>query len=143
MQHVVSLIMGDTKTHPLSLQDRDRLMGMLQALDTFSNLDKDMPLQMIRTMLCICIDEGIGPHELGRRMGVAGAVTSRHVSDLGEYNRYKAEGYNLIEQRMDVQDRRFRKAYLTPDGVTFRRTLLRALSCGCSPPSQDAHHGPY
>src|SRR5258707_915128 len=106
--------MAATTVHELRLEDKDRLKGLLQALDSFSKLDRDMPLQMIRTMLLVCINEGQGPNEVGRQLGVANAVSSRHLSDLGEVDRYHADGYNLVEQRSDVLDKRTRKSYLTP-----------------------------
>lgn len=116
-----------TEAHSLSLADKDKLLGMLNALEHFNRLDKDMPLQMIRTMLLLCVEDGVGPHKVAEELGVAGAVASRHISDLGEMNRYKHAGHNLVEQRVDVLDRRYRKAWLTAKGLAFRSSLLRAL----------------
>src|SRR5712664_182373 len=118
--------MAATTVHELRLEDKVKLQGILHVLDLFSNLDRDMPLQMIRTMLLVCIKEGQGPNEVSRELGVANAVSSRHLSDLGEIDRYHNDGYNLVEQRVDVTDRRYRRSYLTAKGVTFRNELLRA-----------------
>ena len=67
-----------------------------------------------------------GPDELARKMGVAPAVASRHISDLGDMDRYKRPGHGLVEQRMDIMDRRNRPVRLTPKGVAFLHRLLRA-----------------
>ena len=58
---------------------------------------------------------------------MSNTVMSRHISDLGEMNRYKQSGYQLVGQKTDVMDRRYRKAHLTPKGVAFRNRLLRTL----------------
>jgi hypothetical protein len=76
--------------------DTTKLRGMLKALNALADLDANMPLQMVRALLLVCAEEGIGPNEAARRLGVAGAVTSRHLTDLGEVNRDKEEGYGLI-----------------------------------------------
>jgi DNA-binding MarR family transcriptional regulator len=121
-----------------SLEDRDKLKGLLSALDLFTHVrpdlgSHDIPVQMIRTFLTIAIEEGLGPNEISRRMDVASAVGSRHVVDLGEFNRCKDDkgqrlpGYNLIEQKHDVTDRRTRKEYLTASGRGLRTRLLNAL----------------
>jgi|GraSoi_2013_40cm_1033754.scaffolds.fasta_scaffold29948_3 DNA-binding MarR family transcriptional regulator len=52
---------------------------------------------------------------------------SRHITDLGEQNRYRTSGYELVEQKIDPNDRRYRRAYLTAKGVTFRNKLVRHL----------------
>jgi hypothetical protein len=39
---------------------------------------------MVRAVLLVMIEEGCGPNEIARKMGVVRAITSRHVSDLGD-----------------------------------------------------------
>jgi DNA-binding MarR family transcriptional regulator len=115
------------KKHEWTLEEKAKLQGLLHCLDAFSKLDRDMPLQMIRTLVYVSIDEGQGPNAIGSALGVAPAVSSRHVADLGPTNRYHEDGYNLVEQHSDVLDRRTRRAYLAPAGVTLCKELLRAL----------------
>ena len=112
--------------YELQAEDKAKLERLLHAIDEFVALDRDMPLQMLRAMLFVCIKEGVGPNELARRAGVSSTVMSRHLSDLGERNRYKEVGHELIEQRIG-EDRRYRVPYLTPKGIAFRNLLLRAM----------------
>jgi DNA-binding MarR family transcriptional regulator len=116
------------RQNELSSEEIGRLERLLAAIDLFAaEIDKDMPMQMLRALLMVCIEEGKGPNELARKAGLESGVMSRHLSDLGERNRYKQSGYEMVEQKADVMDRRYRQTFLTPKGVGFRNRLLRLL----------------
>ena len=70
----------------------------------------------------------------GRRHAIVGhhsnallIVAQGNARAFSTSNRCKSAGHGLIEQRMDVMDRRYRRAFLTPEGHAFRARLLRAL----------------
>ncbi len=111
----------------LASEDASKLQRLLAAVDLIADIDKDMPMQMVRALILVCLEEGLGPNELARKAGVSSAVMSRHISDLGEVNRYKQEGLHLVTQKTDIMDRRYRKVFLSPKGIAFRNRLLRAL----------------
>jgi DNA-binding MarR family transcriptional regulator len=116
------------QSHELSSDDATKLERLLNAIDLFADqVDKDMPMQMIRAFLFAAIHEGDGPNELARKADVSSTVMSRHISDLGDINRYKLGGHELVYQKTDPMDRRSRKVHLTPKGVAFRNKLVRAL----------------
>jgi DNA-binding MarR family transcriptional regulator len=113
--------------YELQAEDKAKLERLLHAVDEFAKIDKDMPLQMLRALLFVCIKEGVGPNELARQAGVSSTVMSRHLNDLGERNRYKEDGHDLVEQHISLEDRRFRTPHLTPKGIAFRNLLLRTM----------------
>jgi DNA-binding MarR family transcriptional regulator len=110
----------------LSLSDEERrhIESMVQVVDVFAELDKDMPLQMVRAFLLVVLHEGKGPNELARKAGLESGVMSRHLSDLGEINRYKQPGHMVVDQRTDIMDRRYRKMFLTRKGAGVLHRLL-------------------
>jgi DNA-binding MarR family transcriptional regulator len=111
----------------LTAKERLKLNELLQAVEIISEVDKDMPMMMVKALLLLMIEEGRGPNEIAGQMGVVPAVASRHISDLGEQNRRREAGHKLVEQKMDVNDRRYRRAWLTPKGYGVRARILRAL----------------
>jgi DNA-binding MarR family transcriptional regulator len=112
----------------LTAKEKLKLNELLQAIEVFAGIDKDMPMMMIKALLLLMIEDGRGPNEIAGQMGVVPGVASRHISDLGETNRKREEGHKVIEQRFDPNDKRYRRAYLTPRGVGKRAQILRALN---------------
>jgi DNA-binding MarR family transcriptional regulator len=112
---------------PLKQEDARALKALLDALGTFLKLDPNMPVQQIRAFLLVAMEEGLGTMELSERAGIDNTVMTRHIAGLADLNRYKTEGHNLVYQKTDVLDKRTRKAYLTPDGVTKRHEIVRAM----------------
>lgn len=104
-----------------------KLGELVKAIDVFASIDKDMPMMMLRTLLLLMQEDGRGPNEIAKKLGVAPGVTSRHISDLGDHARV-GKGHGLLEQKMDPGgDRRYRVAYLTHTGKGKRAEVLRAL----------------
>lgn len=113
----------------LSIDDRRKLQTLLDALNLFGEKDRDMPLQMIRTLLLVALNPGMNGRALAKQAGddTTHTVMSRHLKDWGEINRYRTEGYNLIELHMDKYDHRFKRPEFTHRGRTFVTTLLAVL----------------
>jgi hypothetical protein len=113
----------------LQAEDRAKLRGLLRATALFAELDKNMPLQMLRTFLLVATEEGPGTVEYSKKVDVANKVMARHLSELGEFSRFMEYdmGHELVHQKADPADRRNRKAYLTSKGHEFGHRLLGAL----------------
>lgn len=117
----------------LTPEDLDKLKGLADVIDAFAEKDKNMPLQMIRTYLLVAIEEGKhGTLSIAQSLDLADTVAARHVADLGEMDRSKEEGtgHDLVMQKINPRDRRYRKAWLTPKGRAFRAKLIRDLRKG-------------
>jgi DNA-binding MarR family transcriptional regulator len=117
----------------LAAKDTLKLGELLSAIEIISELDKDMPMAMVKSMLLLMVEDGRGPNEIAREMGTVPAVASRHISDLGEMRRRnpvgaREEGHQIVEQRIDPIDRRHRRAWLTPKGREVRARILQALN---------------
>lgn len=115
------------RTETLTDQERARLERLLSAIDVFADLDKDMPLQMLRMFLLVCLHEGEGATALAKRAEVADTVASRHLTDMGPLNRYKEEGYKIVDVSVNPLNRRERPATLTIRGRSFAQKLARVV----------------
>jgi DNA-binding MarR family transcriptional regulator len=111
----------------VSDQDKGQLKALLTALEPFRELKSTMPLQYVATFLLVATDEGKSVTEYANKAGLTQSVMTRHLLDMGEFNRYREEGFNLIEQVIDPMDRRSHLARLTVKGRGLVARLGRAL----------------
>jgi DNA-binding MarR family transcriptional regulator len=114
---------------PLSydMSDRrhlDKVSGLFQA---FRALDPTMPLQLAYTFILCCIYEGESIGDIARRAGFALSTTSRHILDLGEFDRKKSQGYKLVETRVDPMELRKKSIHLTPKGRALLNQLINTM----------------
>jgi DNA-binding MarR family transcriptional regulator len=108
-------------------EERARMRDFLSGLDLFVALSGRIPSQLIRAFCLVAMHEGESVRELKDKAGVSQSVMTRHLSDLGDRNRHKKEGFELVEQKVDLMDRRIHRAYLTPKGKALAARLFRAL----------------
>lgn len=100
--------------------------ALLSTTDPWFELRNDMPAQYIRTFLMVAAEEGLGVGDYARKAGVAKSVMSRHVLDLGDFNRKREPGFELLEQHVDIMERRRHAIYLTPKGRALLERMKRA-----------------
>ena len=79
------------------------------------------------TFMLVAAKEGRTVGELAVAAGVPLARMSRQLSDLSDVNRYGAPGLGLIEQRVEIHDRRYTRSRLTDKGRAFVRQIASAL----------------
>lgn len=97
----------------------------LKVLETFKNLDAEMPLQQARCLLLIAkAKDGCSLTELANKAGIGLATASRYVAALGKINRKKEQGLQLIEAFEDPMERRKKIIRLTPKGKAALKRLL-------------------
>lgn len=109
------------------LSDRkhlDKVTGLFQA---FRQLDPTMPLQLAYTFLLCAIYEGESVGDIAKRAGFAMSTTSRHILDLGEYDRKKEPGYDLVETRVDPMELRRKTIHLTPKGKNLLNQIISTM----------------
>lgn len=123
--------MAKNNHHPPSvsydMSDRrhlDKASGLFQA---FRALDPTMPLQLAYTFILCAIYEGESIGDIARRAGFALSTTSRHVLDLGEFDRKKGPGYKLVETRIDPMELRKKSIHLTPKGRALLNQIINTM----------------
>jgi DNA-binding MarR family transcriptional regulator len=112
----------------LNKDEKQKIEMVLATLDPFHELRGTMPLQYVRAFLLVAREEGLGVGEYAVRAGVSQSVMTRHLSDLGDSNRYHKPGFGLVATRPDPLNRRKHQAMLTGRGKALAHRLIRALS---------------
>lgn len=111
----------------LTAKEKLRLDELLAALKLFSDLEPNMPVNMMRVLVYAARYEGTGSLEIGKKLGMESGPASRFLGDWGKFDRYHKPSHGYIEGRSIDEDRRAKKQYLTFDGQGFLLKLLRAL----------------
>lgn len=119
-----------SKLNPDEVRTLRRLLQSIELfLDTQSDARRDMPIQALRLYLMTALNEAeeapAGVVEMAAKAGLPLSVASRHMIDLGEVNRYKEAGFDLVEQRINLHNRRERPAHLTTKGRSMVSKLAR------------------
>jgi DNA-binding MarR family transcriptional regulator len=97
----------------------------IKILSGIQRIDPDMPIQQALCLLFIAkAKEGMSLTELSKKVGIGLTTASRYVSALGQVNRHKEEGYNLIESKEDPMERRKKIIRLTIKGEITLRNIL-------------------
>jgi DNA-binding MarR family transcriptional regulator len=86
-----------------------------------------MPISIVSTFLLVAMKEDRTVTELAATAGVTMGTMSRQLADLSSTNRHGAPGLGLIEQRIQLYDRRCTKNRLTPKGHAFARQIADAM----------------
>jgi DNA-binding MarR family transcriptional regulator len=102
----------------------DKVLGLFQA---FRTLDATMPLQLAYTFILCTTYEGESVGDIARRAGFAVSTTSRHILDLGEFNRKKEPGYGLVETKIDPLELRRKSVHLTPKGKNLLNQIISTM----------------
>ena len=110
-----------TKDVQASLKTLDILINDLRELDS------EMQIQQIATLLAIAQDEGIALSEIAERTQQGMSSASRNVAALSTMHRKGKKGHGLVVNKEDPLERRRKQHFLTPKGVTFLRRLVDRL----------------
>jgi DNA-binding MarR family transcriptional regulator len=103
------------------------LAGLLKALKPFRELNPTMPLQYVTAFLQVAITEGRTVTDYANALGTSQSLMTRHLADIGVVNRYHEAGYDLIEMKTDLMDRRNKRSLLTAKGHRLVGEILGAL----------------
>lgn len=109
------------------LSDRKHLDKVTGLFQSFRTLDDTMPLQLAYTFILCATYEGESIGDIARRAGFATSTTSRHILDLGQYDRQKRPGYGLVETKIDPMELRKKSIHLTPKGRNLLNQLLNTM----------------
>jgi DNA-binding MarR family transcriptional regulator len=112
----------------LSEDEIDDLRKLFLALKPFFDLEHPvLPAAYIKAALLVATDEGLTVSEYADKAGVSATVMTRNLLDIGQINRRREEGLQLVEQVRDPYDLRKHRAKLTPQGRKLMHDVLRAL----------------
>jgi DNA-binding MarR family transcriptional regulator len=107
--------------------EKAALLSLLKALKPFRELRKAMPLQYVTAFLSVAVKEGQNITAYAKMVGTSQSLMTRHLSDLGNINRYHKPGYGLIDAETDPMDRRNQLNRLSPKSQRLVGQLLGAL----------------
>ena len=105
-------------------QHLNRVSGLFQA---FRAIEKTMPIQIAYTFILIATHEGASIGDIARLAGFSLSTCSRHILDLGEFNRKKEPGYNLVETRINPLELRAKTVHLTALGRELLRKIVTTM----------------
>jgi len=108
----------------LETEDREALQRVFRSLKVFKLLNDRMPLQYVLSFMAVAIDEGKSVSEYAKVLGVNNTTMSRHLLDIGPFNRNHEEGYGLIDYRADPLERRRHQYFLTSKGKQYVDMIL-------------------
>lgn len=104
-------------------------LDRLTKLITFvrDKISKDFAIPQLHLFLLICEKEGITQPELAKRASMPQATVSRNVRALAKaYNKEteQIEGYDLVDVKPDLYERRRLACFLTEKGKAVRKAIL-------------------
>ena len=110
------------KTNRADSKAADNLERLFAQVRT--SIDPTVPTQLVHAFIAVARNEGSTLTDLAERLGANISTASRHLLDLGERNRKKEPGYDLVESRTDPTSLRSKNYTLTPKGKLLWGTLL-------------------
>lgn len=108
-------------------KEKDALRYGLAFLEVFRSIRPTMPLQHAITFMLVALDEGLSVQEYSERAGVAQSVMTRHLLDLGEFDRNHQPGLGLLYQKIDLMNRRRHVTFLSPEGRALLHKIVRQI----------------
>ncbi|SRR5258708_32794354 len=118
-------------TSIMQLTDDEALANLAAALKPFQDLARDtlvvVSVALVQTFLMVAMKPDQTISELARAAGVPNGTMSRLLSDLSDIGRSGAPGLGLIEQRINVFDRRHTTNRISPKGAALVRQIAGAI----------------
>lgn len=122
-------MLHDTKFAGLSKDESLKTAKLLNFLNVFrEEIDTAIPATYMAAFLLVALKPGKGASDYGRELGLAQAVTSRILLEIGKKSRTGKEGYGLVDSDQDPIDLRLRRNYLTPKGEALFKKIMVATS---------------
>lgn len=103
-----------------------KLESHIKAIAEVRKIDPEMPLPQVHCLLILAAagEDGLSLTELSRRANITLATASRYIGNLGKINRFREEGFNLVEAFEDPMERRKKIIRLTGKG----RALINRIT---------------
>lgn len=109
---------------PILSEDQRLLNKLKLAMSEFQNLEESIPLQLCITFIIVALNDGCSLTDVWKQTGWAQSTVSRHMLDLGPYNRHKQPGFGLVQSERDPMELRKNIYSLTPKGKVLAAKIL-------------------
>ena len=119
------------KLHNLRLDNVNigSLSVLVDILEEFRKLDDTIIVPSIQVFLLVCQQEGVSNSDIEETLEMHKARVSRSLQSLCEVfkGRQSNKGLGLLEMRINPEDYRYRKLFLTEKGKSVRNRIVRLL----------------
>lgn len=110
-----------------SKEERQRFRGIYTLIGRFRDLDGEMTVHQMLSLLWVALNEGRTQRDLRAALDLPSSTASRNLAALSKVHRLGKEGLGLIEWVEDPEDRRAKLIYLSPKGRAFVNQILGDL----------------
>ncbi|BDY05955.1 MULTISPECIES: hypothetical protein, partial [unclassified Ferrimonas] len=100
-----------------------QLTKLMDAVEIFRDVYSEIPPQTCLMFMQVCQEEGCSIKDLQERFEMSQASASRNARLLSERVHSGRQGLGLVELRIDEQDYRIKRAFLTEKGREVRDRL--------------------
>lgn len=109
---------------------KSTLPKMIGFVETFRQINPEMPSQAVLAFLLVAESgpDGILQSDLGQRLGLSVAATSRNVLFLSALRGPGIPGYGLVDVEINVEHRSYRRIKLSPKGTKLLERLVKTVS---------------
>lgn len=111
----------------LDEETRAYARSLRKALEPFRGLKPGIPLSYIIAFLEVAGEEGLGVADYAQKLDTSPTVMTRNLLDIGDRNRQREAGLELITQERDLHDLRKHNAFVTPKGKSLLQKSMVAL----------------
>ncbi|SDK00539.1 hypothetical protein SAMN04488540_11737 [Ferrimonas sediminum] len=104
-----------------------QLSKLMDAVEIFRDVYSEIPPQTCLMFMQVCQEEGCSIKDLQERFEMSQASASRNARLLSDRVHSGRQGLGLVELRIDEQDYRIKRAYLTEKGREIRDRLTNIV----------------
>ncbi len=111
------------------MDTKESIDKLIQVLDEFSQLDREMPVQTILSFLIPCTSPNAIPiKQVAARAGMQQSSASRNVMAHTEVNRNLKKGHNTLRTFENPEFRVEKLVELTPKGELLRDKIVAIMN---------------
>jgi DNA-binding MarR family transcriptional regulator len=99
------------------------LWKFAKCLDEMRKLDPEIQAQTVSCFVVVAMNPGITMKDIGERVGISQASTSRNIAALSKVHRLNRPGHDLVVATEDPVERRRKVVHLTDKGKRVAESL--------------------
>lgn len=126
-QRKLNVVQGGLEADP-----QNASKSILRLIERFRMLDSEIQAQSMAVLLKVAKHPvPIKMAEIAEELGLSQSTVSRNVAYLGDWNRHKTKGHELVEAFEDPMERRRKLVRLTAKGKRFVNELTETINQHC------------